>query len=93
MTEQEILAIIAQGITDGTDLDCTPEAQAREVLRQLRAAGVFAQAKAAGMRRAAEICGIVRARIACGPMPEGARFDYEQAILVDILDGASEAPQ
>ena len=41
MTDSEILAIIAQGIVDGTDLDCTPETQAREVLRQLREAGVI----------------------------------------------------
>ena len=43
MTDQEILDIIAQGIVDGTDLDCTAETQAREVLRQLRAAGVLPQ--------------------------------------------------
>lgn len=43
MTDQEIINIIAQGIVDGTDLDCTAETQAREVLRQLRAAGVLPQ--------------------------------------------------
>ena len=42
-SDDDLIAIIAQGITDGTDLDCTAETQAREVLRQLRAAGVMPQ--------------------------------------------------
>jgi len=35
----------------------------------------------AALREAAEVCQGIRGRIARGPMPEGARFDYEQAIL------------
>lgn len=39
------------------------------------------EAHRAGMREAAGICERIRIAIANGPMPEGARFDYEQAIL------------
>lgn len=38
----------------------------------------------AALREAAEVCAGIRQRIANGPMPEGARFDYEQAILALI---------
>jgi hypothetical protein len=40
MTDAEILEIIADGIVDGTDMDCTPADQARAVLKALRDAGV-----------------------------------------------------
>lgn len=43
-----------------------------------------AQAREAALREAAEVCAGIRQRIANGPMPEGARFDYEQAILALI---------
>ena len=35
------------------------------------------------VERAAEICEGIRTEIANGPMPEGARFDYEQAIRAE----------
>lgn len=41
------------------------------------------EAEARGMERAADICEGIRTRIANGPMPEGARFDYEQAIRAE----------
>jgi hypothetical protein len=41
MTDAEILEIIADGIVDGTDMDCTPADQARAVLKALRDAGVL----------------------------------------------------
>jgi DNA-binding MarR family transcriptional regulator len=50
MTDQDIIDIIAQGIVDGTDLDCTVNDQAREVLRQLRAAGVIEGAVKSSVR-------------------------------------------
>lgn len=43
-------------------------------------AALIREAEARGMERAAEICEVIRTSIANGPMPEGARFDYEQAI-------------
>jgi len=43
-------------------------------------AALIREAEARGMERAAEICEVIRTGIANGPMPEGARFDYEQAI-------------
>lgn len=43
-------------------------------------AALIREAEAMGMERAAEICEVIRTSIANGPMPEGARFDYEQAI-------------
>lgn len=44
-------------------------------------ARIKAEARRAGMREAAGICERIRIAIANGPMPEGARFDYEQTIL------------
>jgi hypothetical protein len=41
MTDAEILEIIADGIVDGTDMDCTTADQARAVLKALREAGVL----------------------------------------------------
>lgn len=42
------------------------------------------EARENALREAAEICSSIRQRIANGPMPEGARFDYEQSILALI---------
>lgn len=44
---------------------------------------IIRRAEARGMDRAAETCEGIRTRIANGPMPEGARFDYEQAIRAE----------
>lgn len=44
MTDADLIALIADGIVDGTDLDCTTEDQARAVLKALRDAGVVADA-------------------------------------------------
>jgi hypothetical protein len=41
MTDAELIEIIADGIVDGTDMDCTTVDQARAVLKALRDAGVF----------------------------------------------------
>lgn len=41
-------------------------------------------AREKALREAADLCAGIRQRIANGPMPEGARFDYEQAILALI---------
>lgn len=38
----------------------------------------------AALREAADACAVIRQGIANGPMPEGARFDYEQTILALI---------
>lgn len=44
----------------------------------------------AALREAAAVCAGIRQRIANGPMPEGARFDYEQAILALIPKGTAD---
>lgn len=49
-------------------------------IRASEHAALIREAEARGMERAAEICEVIRTSIANGPMPEGARFDYEQAI-------------
>lgn len=41
----------------------------------------LAKIRAEAMREAADVCAGIRTQIANGPMPEGARFDYEQSIL------------
>ena len=46
-------------------------------------AALIREAEARVMERAAEICEGIRTRIANGPMPEGARFDYEQSIRAE----------
>ena len=46
-------------------------------------AALIREAEARGMERAAEICEGIRTSIANGPMPEGARFDYEQSIRAE----------
>jgi hypothetical protein len=43
MTDADLIEIIADGIVDGTDMDCTPADQARAVLKALRDAGVLPQ--------------------------------------------------
>lgn len=45
---------------------------------------MLAEAREKALREAAELCSSIRQRIANGPMPEGARFDYEQSILALI---------
>lgn len=57
----------------------TPEALAASPEVQ----ALIAAAEARGMDRAAEIAESIRTRITNGPMPEGARFDYEQAIRAE----------
>jgi hypothetical protein len=78
MTDAEILEIIADGIVDGTDMDCTTADQARAVLKALRDAGVFEEEYLRGIRRAA---------IAVSRLPAVNRHDAMRAIL------ALEAPQ
>ena len=56
-----------------------PELRTEYILASEHAA-LIREAEARGMERAAEICEVIRTGIANGPMPEGARFDYEQAI-------------
>lgn len=51
-------------------------ADARAALDRIKA-----EAEARGMEMAAGICEGIRISIANGPMPEGARFDYEHTIL------------
>jgi hypothetical protein len=43
MTDADLIEIIADGIVDGTDMDCTTVDQARAVLKALRDAGVLPQ--------------------------------------------------
>ena len=57
----------------------TPEALASSP----EVAALILEAEARGMERAAEICEGIRTSIANGPMPEGARFDYEQSIRAE----------
>ena len=45
---------------------------------------MLVDAREKALREAAELCSSIRQRIANGPMPEGARFDYEQSILAMI---------
>jgi hypothetical protein len=42
--------------------------------------GRYYTARREALEEAARVCEGIRTRIANGPMPEGARFDYEQAI-------------
>lgn len=57
-------------------------------------AALIREAEARGMERAAEICEGIRTRIANGPMPEGARFDYEQSIRAEaaVIRAAKATP-
>jgi len=57
-------------------------------------AALIREAEARGMDRAAEICEGIRTRIANGPMPEGARFDYEQSIRAEAasIRAAKDTP-
>jgi len=57
-------------------------------------AALIREAEARGMDRAAEICERIRIQIANGPMPEGARFDYEQQIRAEAasIRAAKAAP-
>ena len=50
------------------------------------------EAEARGMERAAVICESIRICIANGPMPEGARFDYEQTIRAEAATIRGEKP-
>lgn len=43
-------------------------------------------ARAEALEEAADVCASIRQRIANGPMPEGSRFDYEQAIRALIKE-------
>lgn len=51
-----------------------------DLVNSMELAAIILAAEVRGMERAAEICAGIRQRITNGPMPEGARFDYEQAI-------------
>lgn len=65
---------IGRWITDET------KSHPNEYILASEHAALIREAEARGMERAAEICEVIRTSIANGPMPEGARFDYEQAI-------------
>jgi hypothetical protein len=62
------------------DLAREPGGKGVEYILASEHAALIREAEARGMERAAEICEVIRTGIANGPMPEGARFDYEQAI-------------
>ena len=66
---------------DGMDVwRSEPGGKGVEYILASEHAALIREAEARGMERAAEICEVIRTGIANGPMPEGARFDYEQAI-------------
>lgn len=65
-----------------TAIRAMTDADARAALDRIKA-----EARREGMREAAGICERIRIAIANGPMPEGARFDYEQAILAAAENG------
>ena len=66
---------------DGMDIwRSEPGGKGVEYILASEHAALIREAEARGMERAAEICEVIRTGIANGPMPEGARFDYEQAI-------------
>ena len=66
---------------DGMDVwRSEPGGKGVEYILASEHAALIREAEAMGMERAAEICEVIRTSIANGPMPEGARFDYEQAI-------------